>query len=899
MSFEYDEAADLMGEGMPKGNKRAGFIGLMVAKARRPKGLQRGPDSYATAQRPKNTPAAFDLTALGNPSKDLQRRFGNRRIAKEKVGRKKMAVVDKSAKGRFTKEERDELKRLAEEGNQEAKDKLEEIQAAERARKGKQLGKEVKKRQPKKAKTTQADEFAAAQRRQAAALDEVAGEDGEYDEDKDEEAKLRDLELINRRLKSMGRKEIPQKDWLGVRRYDPSDKHDILKQAVEWARGEVEEARVTIPVVAAERDPNERTRVNRYRDLIGQREFDSGAWGRLGDAEKDDLVELAGAVGFGRKKGGALEKRSFETDEQFKARTERSAEQEKKMAAMPTVSFEEYFAPNTIASRQIKGSPAQMKVDKIGQAITQLAYYKDPRTKASFEKALKSIDDPFKKILRGLKSVADIGVSLANLVPLNIAGKAVKFLYDKFGSAQLDEGFAKDDAFKAKVEGKKAMMDKYLANEQKLLEAYATAKKELEQYKLSQYKAYVEKKGVKGGRKPTDNQFLSLVKTSYQPTPPPQLEGFQMVVNTPTVDAFVDEATKSVVLTLRGTVPTDKKDLFADANIPLNRLSRTDRYIQDKAIVQQILQRYPPDQYEIYLTGHSLGGAIVNQLKRDFPMMKDAQTFNAAFQPYDLLRQQSGEIKRKYVSTDPLYKLGGRLFQNISVVPPKSKALPLGTIGKLYDTYQGHALSNFEGSGRAVGGKKGGMYSPLAKKLMKKQTAEGTVSRRADDLLTDLFDRYQAVRQRRDATFGEEERAELERDMAALQSEMRTIMGGATEHIKDTIKEFLKAADKYERKEAAEKQGKGKGKKVGNKVVMPIGEFKTEHKRLVKSLTPAAKELAAQQKEMKKYGMGKPPMKLVTASGKVHRGAYHRMADGAFHSGKTHTKRSMPLFVKE
>ena len=957
MSFEYDEAADLMGEGMPKGNKRAGFIGLMVAKARRPKGLQRGPTSYDPNARPKNTPATFDLTALGNPSKDLQRRFGNRRIAKEKVGRKKMAVVDKSAKGRFTKEERDELKRLAEGGDQKAKDKLEEIQAAERARKGKQLGKEVKKRQPKKGKTTQADEFAAAQRRQAAAVDEVAGEDGEYDEEKDDEEKLRDLELINRRLKSMGRKEIPQKDWLGVRRYDPSDKHDILKQAIEWARGEVAET-VTIPVVAAERDPNERTRVNRYRDLIGQREFDVGAWARLGDAEKDELVELAGAVGFGRKKGGALVKRSFETDEQFKARTERSAEQEKKMAALPTVSYAEYFAPNTIASRQIKGSPAQAKVDKIGQAMTQLAFYKDPRTRASFEAAKKKIDDPFKKIVRGLKSVADVGMAIASVLPLPLAGQAVSFLYKNLASGALDEGFAKDDAFKAKYEGKKEMMDKYLANEQKLLEAYATAKKELEEYKLSQYKAYVAKKGgVTGGRKPTDQQFLSLVKTSYQPTPPPQLEGFQLVVNTPTVDAFVDEATKSVMLTLRGTVPTDKKDLFADANIPLNRLSKTDRYLQDKMLVQQILQRYPPDQYEIYLTGHSLGGAIVNQLKRDFPMLKDAQTFNAAFQPYDLLRQQSGQIKRKYVSTDPLYKLGGRLFQNITVVPPKSKALPLGTIGKLYDTYQGHALSNFEGSGRAVGGM-GNRFERIARayklhpqqvKLLEDADAEFRAFGGAglmDAALNQLAEQLQTKNRKKgqgdfdwaqyDRTFKggravggmppkETPSAHL-RNAAQMvgmfEAEMRDEL--TEDELKETVAEIddrlakasaspslvaswtklkqnlfndasLEAFKAALVAEAKRMEGSGKKKTI----TMPIGKFKAEHKRLVKALTPAAEELAEQKAEMKKYGMGKPPMKLVTASGKVHRGTYHRMADGSIHSGKTHTKRSMPLFVKQ
>lgn len=778
MSFEYDDQNDLVGDGMPKGNKRAGFIGLMVAKARRPRGLQRGPDSYATAQRPKNTPANFDLTAIGSPSKDLQRRFGNRRIAKEKVGRKKLSVVEKSAKGRFTKEERDELKRLAADGNQAAADKLEEIQAAERARKGKQLGKEVKKRQPKKEKKTQAERFAEAQRGQ-----------------------------------EVQRVTIPT-----------TDAPRAAPRAAAREEGD--------PTLAED----QRERVNAYMRRFGINEITEAAWKRMPRKDRQDYLDDAqqyGAIGRGK----------------------------------PTVSYTDYFAPNTIAGRALKTSAPQMKLDKISQALTQLAYYKDPKTKASFDAAKKKIDDPFNSLLRGLKSAADIAVQLGDIVPLNLAGKAVKFLYDKVGSPQLDQDFARDDAFKAKYEDKKATMDTYLANEQKLLEAYATAKKELEDYKLSQYKAYA----VKGGRKPTDNQYLAFVKTSYQPTPPPQLEGFQLVVNTPTVDAFVDEATKSVVLTLRGTVPTDKKDLYADANIPLNRLAKTDRYIQDRAIVEQILQRYPPDQYEIYLTGHSLGGAIVNQLKRDFPMLKDAQTFNAAFQPYDLLRQQSGEIKRKYVSTDPLYKLGGRLFQNISVVPPKSKALSLGTIGKLYDSYQGHALANFEGSGRAVGGmdKDGNML-----KVVKKTAADTA----AETAKTD---------------------ASINKGLQAI-GYMK--VGAQLVPIKEAHKAIQdKRAKEQFVKEASSalKDAMGKGKKKGKTITMPIKEFKAEHKRLVKALEPAAKELAAQKKEVMAYGFGKPMMKLVDAKGKVHRGSYHMMEDGSIHSGKTHTKRSKPLFVKE
>jgi hypothetical protein len=287
------------------------------------------------------------------------------------------------------------------------------------------------------------------------------------------------------------------------------------------------------------------------------------------------------------------------------------------------------------------------------------------------------------------------------------------------------------------------------------------------------------------------------------------------------------------------------------------------------------------------------------------------------------------------VSTDPLYKLGGRLFQNISVVPPKSKALPLGTIGKLYDTYQGHALSNFEGSGRAVGGMlRVDVAAPVEHRTKMTRAEVDAIKRRIEAVDTEasFAEQYAAIKSILDDLKSEDflnssDEMEIGLLKGNIEGAMRKPKGSSKPN------EFLNVLDKV-----FGDRLQGRGKKVGNKVVMPIGEFKAEHKRLVKALTPAAKELKAQQKEMKMYGggffdalferdpekrkkiqeeraqkltraitgpklgifgYGKPPMKLVTASGKVHRGAYHMMADGSVHSGKTHTKRSMPLFVKE
>jgi hypothetical protein len=206
----------------------------------------------------------------------------------------------------------------------------------------------------------------------------------------------------------------------------------------------------------------------------------------------------------------------------------------------------------------------------------------------------------------------------------------------------------------------------------------------------------------RGGVRPTPKQFLDIAKTSYQKTPPQNVSDFTLFFNTPTLDGWVNEPRQTIVLSVRGTSTSDAGDLAADASIPFNRLSKSNRYNIDKASVMEIMKKYDPSRYEYYLTGHSLGGAIVNQLKRDFPNLKDAVEYNAAFQPYDFLRQQSDQIQRNYTANDPLYRLGGRFFSKVNVLPAKpSVATSLGAVGNLYDALQGHSLSNFD---QLVGG---------------------------------------------------------------------------------------------------------------------------------------------------------------------------------------------------
>ena len=65
MSY-FDE--DLEGSGMPKGNKKAGFVGLMIAK----KYLNRTVDDYDPTAAEKRTPELFDADLIGQPSKYIQ-----------------------------------------------------------------------------------------------------------------------------------------------------------------------------------------------------------------------------------------------------------------------------------------------------------------------------------------------------------------------------------------------------------------------------------------------------------------------------------------------------------------------------------------------------------------------------------------------------------------------------------------------------------------------------------------------------------------------------------------------------------------------------------------------------------------------------------------------------------
>lgn len=237
-----------------------------------------------------------------------------------------------------------------------------------------------------------------------------------------------------------------------------------------------------------------------------------------------------------------------------------------------------------------------------------------------------------------------------------------------------------------------------------------------------------------GGEMPPEKMFFKTAEESYSATPQSALDGFSLVVSTPTLKAYLKD--KTLLIGLRGTKLNDKRDLVADVKLPFNLLKGTDRYKTDKATFEAIVKRYPPQDYEYYISGHSLGGAIDNQLKYDFPFIKNAVEYNPAFQAKDLFWSQKPEIKRIYTDKDGLYNLGGKLFRNNKVIPAKS-----ATGVSAIDAISGHILSNFgdlyKGGGKISRRKimKGSGYSPLAKSVMAKDVVPQERARRMAELI--------------------------------------------------------------------------------------------------------------------------------------------------------------------
>ena len=203
------------------------------------------------------------------------------------------------------------------------------------------------------------------------------------------------------------------------------------------------------------------------------------------------------------------------------------------------------------------------------------------------------------------------------------------------------------------------------------------------------------------GARPDKNTLQQIASQSYRANSQPSVGNLTLLHQTPTLKFFLSPD-KTIVVGIRGTVPTDINDVTADASIAAGQLETSNRFTKDLADLQQFQSKYPPSQYDYYGVGHSLGGAILD-LFLTKGLLKSGLSYNPAIQPQNL-RNADIQNDRVFAENDPLYAIAKPfLAKPAEVRRPRKKSFFENALsyvpyaGKAYDYYTGHQLSQFQG----------------------------------------------------------------------------------------------------------------------------------------------------------------------------------------------------------
>jgi hypothetical protein len=172
-------------------------------------------------------------------------------------------------------------------------------------------------------------------------------------------------------------------------------------------------------------------------------------------------------------------------------------------------------------------------------------------------------------------------------------------------------------------------------------------------------------RGLRGGAVPESRESLGrMAEEAYKPRGTSKVGVWDLIFNSPTIKAYKysKNGKDDIIVAVRGTEITDTIDLGADATIIFNNLTNTARYKTDKAIVEALHSMNPTATF--YGVGHSLGGAIVDNLIED-GLLKEGVSFNPAVQPKHYGTTANQRISHQ---EDPLYNLLTKNAKNVEVV---------------------------------------------------------------------------------------------------------------------------------------------------------------------------------------------------------------------------------------
>lgn len=153
---------------------------------------------------------------------------------------------------------------------------------------------------------------------------------------------------------------------------------------------------------------------------------------------------------------------------------------------------------------------------------------------------------------------------------------------------------------------------------------------------------------------------------------------------------------KHNVITIKGTDPSNKKDLLSDLKLAVG-IAKTDKQFKHRTKEIKKIYSKIDDNEDKYLTAHSLGGSIVSHAMAKSKSIRDntkqATTFNAGYTPLF-----HAELS-KNLNKDDKKELKSKLIHNHTKGDPISAALTMGSVGKTKTTkarvMSPHSLDNF------------------------------------------------------------------------------------------------------------------------------------------------------------------------------------------------------------
>ena len=179
----------------------------------------------------------------------------------------------------------------------------------------------------------------------------------------------------------------------------------------------------------------------------------------------------------------------------------------------------------------------------------------------------------------------------------------------------------------------------------------------------------------------------------------PEIDGYYVITKTPTATIFgVKRHPRLFIVALRGTSFTDLKDVFADLAIVKNIVNdastyravrNSARYREDVDTIKEfqtvLTNYYNVKNAKIYAVGHSLSGAIIDEMLED-GLIQSAVSFNPAIERQNF--NYPNDNHRVYLECDILYNLLGRFITNgnVEVI---AKANPSGPDAGPIDTAKG------------------------------------------------------------------------------------------------------------------------------------------------------------------------------------------------------------------